>query len=256
LTPLISIITATRNAASRVSALYESLASQSFPDFEWIVSDGLSSDGTLELLQQFQQRSPWVQFCSEADFGIYDAINKALVRARGRYYLVAGADDVLHERALASYAELAELDNADVVMARVLRGSRVVGGFFPRRAWIGPSKAFASCHSVGTLLRLDLHRRFGMYSARFPLLADVHFLKVLLRSGQVRFIDARFVAGSFADTGVSSMSGVQALAENWQIQVLTERFPLLQTVLFIGKIIVRSPRMMREQRAGRTAGGT
>jgi glycosyltransferase involved in cell wall biosynthesis len=235
----ISVITATRNAADTLPRLYHSLAQQTGADFEWIVADGRSTDATLELLSDYQRRSAWVRYSSEEDFGVYDALNKALQDARGEFYLVAGADDTLQPDALAQYAELATRERADVVFARVHRAGRLIGGFHPRRAWIGPSRVFASSHSVGTLLRRELHERFGPYSARFPLLADVFFLKLLLKSGSVRFVDAPLIAGTFAEGGLSCVNALQSLAESWQIQMLTEPHRLTQTLLFVGKTLVR-----------------
>jgi glycosyltransferase involved in cell wall biosynthesis len=236
--PLISVITATRNVAAVIPALHGSLSQQTYPKFEWVVADGVSNDGTLELLGDLAARSPWLRFFSEPDFGVYHALNKAVTAARGQYYVVAGADDLLDENALSQYAEAAA-GGADVVLARVRRNGKVIGGFYPRRAWIGTSRVFAGSHSVGMLIRTDLHQRFGLYSKHFPLLADVFFLKTLLRSGAVRLVSADFVAGTFAEGGLTTVNKLQSLAENWQIQMLTEPHPLLQTLLFFGKVVTR-----------------
>lgn len=244
---MISVVTATRNVATLLPALHESLCRQTYTNFEWIVADGVSTDGTLERLTEFAARCPWLSFSSEPDFGLYHALNKAIARASGEYYVVAGADDVLDEDALAKYAECAS-GGADVVLANVRRNGKVIGGFHPRRAWIGTARVFSGSHSVGMLIRTDLHRRFGLYSRRFPLLADVYFLKTLLRSGRVRFAAADFVAGSFAEGGLTSVNKLQILAENWQIQLLTERHPLLQTALFFGKVLTRYGAVARELR--------
>ena len=251
--PRISVITATRNAAATISALHESLARQTYRNFEWVVADGVSSDSTVDLLRNFAAHSPWMRFFSEPDFGIYHALNKAIARAAGEYYVVAGADDLLDENALSKYVEFAGGGAADVVLARVVRDGRVIGGFHPRKAWIGTARVFAGSHSVGMLIRTALHGRFGFYSRRFPLLADVYFLKVLLRSGLVRFVDADFVAGTFAEGGLTTVNKLQILAENWQIQMLTERSPLLQTALFLGKVATRYGAVRKELDAARRA---
>jgi glycosyltransferase involved in cell wall biosynthesis len=251
LRPRISVITASLNSAGNIGELYESLKRQSERDFEWVVADGLSSDGTIDLLAAWADHTPWLKFTSELDGGIYHAINKAIARAEGEYYVVAGADDRFDPLALENYATLAERERADVIFARVHRGSRVIGGFAPRKAWIGPSRVFRSSHSVGTLLRRDLHERFGPYSARFRLLADVYFLKTLLRSGAVRFQIADFIAGTFTEGGATTVNQLQLLTENWQVQMLTEPHPLLQTALFLGKILTRYPAVNAEMRARR-----
>lgn len=252
LEPRISVITAAYNVVTTLPALYESLSVQELCNFEWIVADGGSTDGTLDLLQQLAGKNPWIHFTSEPDFGIYDAINKAVSRSTGEYYLVAGADDLLAPNALRQFSDIVDEQAPDVVMARAVRSGRVIGGFHPDRAWAGPSRVFASSHSVSTLIRKTLHERFGRYSQRFPLLADVHFLKRVLMSNSAKFLDAPFIAGTFAEGGATTDNELQLLAENWQIQMLTERNSLLQTVLFAGKILLRYRRLSSELRAGRT----
>lgn len=248
----LSVITACKNSAAKLTVLYESLARQTYSDFEWLIIDGRSTDGTETLLRRLAEQHPWVRYVSEADGGIYHAINRGLSLANGDYYVVAGDDDEFSPDALSKYAEFASSGNADVVCARVYRAKRVIGGLYPRRAWQGPSRVFAGSHSVGTLIKRRLHDDFGQYSTRFPLLADVYFLKKLLVSQTVNFLEANFIAGTFTEGGATTTNQLQLLAENWQIQMLTERHPLLQMLLFFGKLLVRYPRVADELR-GRKA---
>lgn len=244
--PVISVITATKNAAATLSDLYQSLQHQGYRHFEWIVMDGGSTDTTIPLLEKFSKESSWLKYRSGPDSGIYDAINKGISMATGWYYVVAGADDRFEADAFEHYANVQKASGADVVLARVIRAGAVIGGFNPRRAWLGHSKAFRGSHSVGMLFRKSLHEEYGPYSLRFRLLADGYFLKLLLNSGKVKFVQAQFVAGTFALGGFSSIAKLQTLVETWQIQMLTERFRLVQTALFMGKIIARYPSVLRE----------
>ena len=91
--PLISIVTITYNAAGVLEPTLESLASQNFRDFEHLVIDGHSSDNTLALVRRL---SPASRILSEPDGGLYDAMNKGLRMARGRYILFLNAGDSLH----------------------------------------------------------------------------------------------------------------------------------------------------------------
>ncbi len=243
--PLISVITATKNVESTIGRLYTSLIRQSYRRFEWIVMDGISTDSTVDLLRRFAMESPWITFTSADDCGVYDAINKGLRAAKSLYYVVAGADDLFAEDALSLYATAIASREPDVVLSRVRRNGSIVGGFYPSRGWIGHSKAFPVSHSVGMLFRKTLHERYGMYSSRFPLLADGYFLKRLLKSDAV-IVDVNFVAGTFANDGISSVSKLQTLVETWQIQMLTERHRFIQTLMFIGKLVFRYRAVARE----------
>ncbi|WP_377157432.1 glycosyltransferase family 2 protein [Roseateles sp. UC29_93] len=91
--PLITIATVVRNGAATLEATIRSVAAQTFTDMEYVVVDGGSTDGTLDILRRHEAHvTTWI---SESDKGIYDAMNKALALARGRWLLFLGADDTL-----------------------------------------------------------------------------------------------------------------------------------------------------------------
>jgi len=87
-----SIITACYNSEHCIERLLVSVLGQSYPNFEWIVQDGGSSDRTLELLRKYPDKRLLVQ--SEPDKGIYDAWNKAVARCTGDWAIFLGADDM------------------------------------------------------------------------------------------------------------------------------------------------------------------
>lgn len=91
--PLLSIVIATFNAEGCVGLAIESILKQSFKDFEIIIVDGLSTDGTLAVVRGFA--SDQIVLVSERDRGIYDAWNKGINLANGKWLLFIGADDQL-----------------------------------------------------------------------------------------------------------------------------------------------------------------
>ncbi len=95
MTPHFTIITATYNAASAMPRLLGSLAGQICRDFEVIIQDGGSTDGTVQVAEGFRTRLPHLQLRSVPDTGIYDAWNKALKHARGTWIIFLGADDFI-----------------------------------------------------------------------------------------------------------------------------------------------------------------
>lgn len=102
--PLVSLITATLNAARDLPPTIASIARQRGVSFEWIVVDGGSADGTLELLRRHANLVR--HWRSEPDAGIYDAWNKGCALARGQWLLFLGAGDELEgPSALAAFAE-------------------------------------------------------------------------------------------------------------------------------------------------------
>ena len=91
--PLFSIITITFNAAATLPATLKSVEQQSFADYEYLVVDGASTDGTVAIARA---SSAVTSVTSEPDRGLYDAMNKGLRRATGRYLIFLNAGDALH----------------------------------------------------------------------------------------------------------------------------------------------------------------
>lgn len=93
--PTVSIITITYNAERFLERTILSVVAQQATDYEYIVIDGASTDGTLAIVRQYERYiTHWV---SEPDAGLYDAMNKGLHRARGQYVWFMNAGDELHD---------------------------------------------------------------------------------------------------------------------------------------------------------------
>lgn len=90
----ISIITITWNSAETIRDTFESVLHQDYSDYEFIVIDGGSSDGTIDLIREYEPkfggRMCWI---SESDGGIYDAMNKGIDMAKGRIVGLLNSDD-------------------------------------------------------------------------------------------------------------------------------------------------------------------
>jgi glycosyltransferase involved in cell wall biosynthesis len=91
--PLITVVTAVRNQAKTLPACISSVAGQTYGLREHLVVDGGSTDGTVDILRASTDGPTW--WTSAPDDGVYDAWNKALVRARGDWVCFLGADDFL-----------------------------------------------------------------------------------------------------------------------------------------------------------------
>ena len=111
------MISATFNASKSLPTLIDSLRNQTDRDFEWVIADGASDDGTIDLLKSVTDIH--VVISSQPDFGIYDALNRAVKNSKGDYYLVMGADDVLYPDSIASFRSIASNEQPDMVSARV-----------------------------------------------------------------------------------------------------------------------------------------
>lgn len=93
--PVISVITSTYNAAQNLQWTIDSIRAQTYPSVQWIVADGGSTDGTVDLIKKNEDIVDY--WFSEPDSGIYDAWNKALKHAKGEWIQFIGAGDELAE---------------------------------------------------------------------------------------------------------------------------------------------------------------
>ena len=229
----ISIITAVYNGASCINHLIDSLRKQTDQNFEWVVVDGLSTDNTLEILRQIDDLN--IKIISEADFGIYDAFNKGIKLSQGQYYLVAGADDVFYPNAVTDYKEAIE-SNTDVITATVKTGNELAKPM--GHSWLFGMRAFISCHSVGVLIRKELHQKHGFYSKKFPITADQLFIKHCCQNGaQVKIIDK--LVGNYGINGVSATDIFGGCTEMFRVQLLTEENKWVQFIILVIKLTLR-----------------
>ena len=112
--PLISVITITYNAADTLPLTMESVAEQTFRDFEHIVVDGASTDDTITLARKLGR--PELRIVSEPDNGLYHAMNKGIKLARGRYLIFLNSGDRFHSAdTLKAYAEAITERNPDII---------------------------------------------------------------------------------------------------------------------------------------------
>lgn len=229
----ISIVTATCNAAEHLPGLIESLRSQTDRDFEWVVADGASSDGTLALLQSITDIN--VIISSQPDFGIYDALNRAIKLASGEYYIVAGADDQFDHDAIANFRRAIESSRADIIAARAMHGSKCMK-IKKGPSWLFSQFSFIAAHTLGTAFRKELHQTYGYYSRQYPIAADQFFVMKACLGGASRHA-ADFVAGEIGQGGVSSTDRVGNATEVFRVQLAHGRSVFIQTLLLLLRLL-------------------
>ncbi len=91
----LSIITINYNNRDGLQKTIDSVLAQTWTDFEWIVIDGGSTDGSRELIEQYQEN--FAYWCSEPDKGVYNAMNKGIAKAKGEYLNFMNSGDTYYE---------------------------------------------------------------------------------------------------------------------------------------------------------------
>jgi len=118
----ITVITPTFNCEDKVSISIQSVLKQnnSKLDYEYIIMDGQSSDGTIDVVKQFMGQSDKIILFSEKDNGIYDAMNKAVTHASGDYIIFLGAGDYLMDNIFDAIEKALQSDNPDILYGYVM----------------------------------------------------------------------------------------------------------------------------------------
>ena len=114
----LSVITVNYNNKAGLQRTIDSVVCQTWRDFEWIVIDGGSTDGSKELLEQYQQH--FAYWCSEPDGGVYNAMNKGIARAKSDYLLFLNSGDALYdENVLQTIDDIHS--SADIITGQAIR---------------------------------------------------------------------------------------------------------------------------------------
>jgi glycosyltransferase involved in cell wall biosynthesis len=179
--PDISIITVCRNARHSIERAIGSVINCAYRNFEYVVVDGNSTDGTQEIIER--HRSHIHKYVSEPDAGISDALNKAVGMSEGRFHIIVHADDELLPGGLARLAERAAAIDAAVVSGSVLvmNEGRVVREFRPQPQKL---RQKMSVPHMGSLIAKSAWQAAHGYDVRRKLAMDhLLMLRILREAG-------------------------------------------------------------------------
>ena len=189
-----SVITISLNAGDTIKKTCESICSQTFRDFEWIVIDGQSTDGTLEFLDYYSEEISIL--ISERDSGIYNAMNKGIAHASGDYCVFMNAGDSFYDENtlshVAKYAD-SELLYGDVVLKsegpvlsckneKIIKyPEHLTGNFFLKNTLSHQSSFY----------KRNLFEEYGGYDQAFKIAGDYEMFVRLLKKHN---ISSRYIA--------------------------------------------------------------
>lgn len=236
MTPRLTIVIATWNAAATLERCLRSVVAQTFDDWEVVLADGGSTDGTLDIVRDYQAH--FAHWHSHADAGIYDAWNQALEHARGEYVCFLGADDAWHDAGVLRqlFARIGD-GEYDLVTGR---GLLVDADGQPIEAFGRPwnyrkvGRRMTICHP-GALHRRDLFTRFGRFDTDYRISADYDFLLRLPADLRTLHVDATLV--DVRDGGISRDQRWAMLRERFRAQANCPRVgPALASLNYLDKL--------------------
>lgn len=201
--PLFSIVTVCLNPGPDLPKTVESVISQDFDAFEYLIKDGLSQDGT----EGFECSDPRVHFVSRPDGGIYGAMNQALGLCKGQYVNFLNAGDTFRVcNALSEVARALEAeDYPDMVYTDRYNERLDVVTRYP--ASLTPWYLFRRpvCHQT-LFVKRSILLDIGGFDTSFRILADYDVLMKLVLERKVSYVHCPIVAVSYKDNGISSAS--------------------------------------------------
>lgn len=207
--PFFSVITPVRNERKHIETSLQSLKRQSFGNIEHIIVDGSSTDGTLQLLEDYAREAPYpVRILRDVNGGVYAALNRGVGEASGDYIVTLhgsdrfSADDVL-QRAAGKleesdadllYGDLHYVNGAGKIVrhysGRRFRAELLLDGFMPPHPTV--------------IARRSLFDSVGDYSLRFAIAGDYDWLcrAILIHKAQIVYLPYDMV--EMSDDGISS----------------------------------------------------
>lgn len=249
----LSIITVNYNNRDGLQKTIDSVICQTWRDFEWIIIDGGSTDGSRELIEKYQEH--FAYWCSEPDKGIYNAMNKGIAKAKGEYLQFLNSGDYLYDSnvlrkvfgkqrfadILFGYmiVEGSNVFSSSAMMKPVLYWNDFVGNTLPHQA---------------SFCKLSLFEKYGMFDESYKIAADTKFFiktivwekssyefipeKIALfqqggiSSGDARFFerDVRLRNEMFPKMIIDDLSAIRSLKKIQKYPVLSKCFSLLSII--------------------------
>ena len=233
--PKISIITVVYNAHKALSKTIESVRNQTYENIEYIVVDGNSTDGTLDIIET--NRASINKWISEKDSGLYDAMNKGLRMADGDYVLFLNAGDLLYNDTIIE--QVFDTGNADIYYGETVIIDKDGNELGYRRlrtpkklTWKSFKMGMLVCHQ-SIIIKKSIAEE---YDLKYRYTADIDWVIKALKKAD-RIENTHLIISKFETGGYSSQNIKNANKERFS--VMKSHYGLLQTLFFHGVMLFR-----------------
>ena len=244
-----SIVTITYNADNVLGKTVDSVFSQTYPHVEHVIIDGASTDDTLQVAQDYMQRSyaasngHEIRIVSEPDNGLYDAMNKGLRQVSGDYVLFLNAGDFFPDsEVLSDIARNVGLEGVSrEKLPAVLYGNTDIvdndGRFLRHRrlqppanlSWRSFRHGMLVCHQA-FYARLDIAKTVP-YDCRYRFSADVDWCIRIMKEAEIRhlpLLNLHLVVANYTEEGQSTIHHRESLNERYQ--VMCHHYGMIPTI--------------------------
>jgi glycosyltransferase involved in cell wall biosynthesis len=219
----LSIITINYNDAIGLKKTITSVCNQTWKDFEYLIIDGDSTDDSLEIIKSFQNQN--LNYVSERDTGIYNAMNKGIEIAKGDYLLFLNSGDYLYNKDVLLKVSDYFTSNKSFMSGHLnyIKESKDIIREHPEKLSFSYLMNNSLSHP-STFIKKELFETYGLYNEENKIVSDWEFfLKAIALNGE-SFVKIPFIITVFDNNGLSSNS------ENLNL-VKSERKKVLQHYL-------------------------
>ena len=226
---ILSIITINRNNSSGLEKTMRSVASQTFRELEYIIIDGASTDGSVEVIKKYESQFANLKWVSERDKGIYNAMNKGIRMASGDYIQILNSADCLASNEVTEQmmAELERQGNPSILYGNMVKcfpdGRKMVDKCFAGQEITMLGMFTGTLNHDPAYSRRDLFEKYGYYDESLKIVSDWKwYLEAIILGGeQPQYIDMDVTL--FDMTGISETN--KELDKEERKQVLGQLFP-------------------------------
>jgi len=212
--PLISVVTVVYNGDRYLEQTILSVINQTYENIEYVIVDGGSSDGTLDIIRKYEERIDyWV---SEPDKGIYDAMNKGIDLSRGELINLLNADDFFEPDAIATVVSKYKDDRSHGVIYcnnYVLQEDLSIKyRLYPSmKYWLG-----MTVYHQTMFVHEDIYKTIGKYNPNYRFAADYDFFLRAIKNN-IKFIYVDRFLVNYRNTGLTSQNYTTSIREGKKI---------------------------------------
>lgn len=240
----LSIVTINYNNAEGLRETIESIRSQNFDNYEHIIIDGGSSDGSVDIIKEFLKDPSYARhlsfWCSEKDGGRYNAMNKGIMRSKGQYVATLNSGDCYAADALSGLEEIAA-KNPDAVLYGAI--SVYLNGVF-KGATCSPAYLLPQLMipHPASFVPLNLYNKYGLYDETFKSSGDWELFLRMYKSGAVFvYLDkiiSHYDLGGISSTNIQLVEKENArLLKRWGEYRVSYKQRLFRMVISVYKLL-------------------
>ncbi|WP_373032914.1 glycosyltransferase family 2 protein [Sulfurovum sp.] len=212
--PLITVITVVFNGKQILETTIKSVLAQTYDNVEYLIIDGSSSDGTLDIIKKYEKQIDyWV---SEKDGGIYDAMNKAISLANGKWINFMNAGDTFFNKdTLTNLFSSSSYDDIDILYGdhevRYPHKTRIARAGYISEIWK------ASQFSHQSVFISSQYHKSHLYNTCIKITSDfAFFYNAYIKDAKFHYTDT--VISSITSGGISDVKRVDGILEMWMVQ--------------------------------------